>query len=80
MSDACAHPPMDCGSRFDRIDDKLEHIDAALRGNPEHNQPGMFTRLDRLEQTARRQARLMWIVLTASASALAAHAAGMMAG
>jgi hypothetical protein len=46
-------------------------MDVAIRGN---GKPGLNTRLDRLEQDAKRQARLIWLVV-GSAVTLAASAA-----
>ncbi len=56
-----------CQRHFDAIHEKLDRLDEALRGN---GKPGLQLRLDRLEQDARRQAKLIWLVLGAVATAL----------
>ena len=48
-----------CSGRFDHIDEKLERIDLALRGNG--TTVGMQTRLDRLEQAAGIRGKLFLI-------------------
>lgn len=57
---------------FEVIHEKLDRLDVAIRGN---GKPGILIRLDRLEQDAKRQARLIWLLLgalfTGLASALA---------
>ncbi len=57
---------------FEVIHEKLDRLDEAIRGN---GKPGILIRLDRLEQDAKRQARLIWLLLgalfTGLASALA---------
>ena len=69
--------PQQCKDHFEGIHRKLDKLDEAVRGN---GKPGILIRLDRLEQDARRQAKLIWLVvgaaLTALASALAAWIAG----
>ena len=65
-----------CEREFAEIRVKLDRLDEAIRGN---GKPGIALRLDRLEQDARRQARLVWLIVgsavTAFASVLAAWAA-----
>ena len=60
-----------CSTAFEEIHEKLDRLDEAIRGN---GRPGIALRLDRLEQDARRQSRLLWMVLgsgiTAATSAL----------
>ena len=59
------------------IHEKLDRLDVAIRGN---GRPGITVRLDRLEQDAKRQGRLIWLLLgalfTGLASALAVWIAG----
>lgn len=45
---------------------KLEQLDEAIRGN---GKPGIQLRLDRLEQNAKRQSRLTWLILGGAATA-----------
>ena len=62
---------------FASIHTKLDRLDEAIRGN---GRPGITVRLDRLEQDAKRQARLLWLVvgsaITAFASVLVAWVTG----
>ncbi len=51
-----------CQRQFQEINQKLDRLDKALRGNGE---PGITVRLDRLEQDAKRQARLTWMLIGA---------------
>ena len=68
--DACEH-------EFAEIRVKLDRLDEAIRGN---GKPGIALRLDRLEQDARRYAKLVWMVIgstiTAFASVLVVLATG----
>ena len=48
-----------CKHEFVEIGGKLDRIDASLRGN---GKTGINTRLDRLEQDAKRISRVVWIV------------------
>lgn len=82
MSDECiTHPTDDASPAVERrlatIEGKLDRLDEAIRGN---GRPGILIRLDRLEQDARRQGRLIWMVvgacLTAGGSALVAYLSG----
>ena len=49
-----------CKGEFEHMHAKLDRMDEAIRGN---GRPGINTRLDRLEQDAKRQARLVWLVV-----------------
>ena len=60
-----------CKGEFGELHAKLDRMDVAIRGN---GKPGLNTRLDRLEQDAKRQARLVWLVV-GSAVTLAASSA-----
>ena len=66
-----------CQGNFEAIHQKLDRLDEAVRGN---GKPGIRLRLDRLEQDAERQGKLIWLVLgavvTASASGVVAWVAG----
>ncbi len=48
---------------FEVIHDKLDRLDEAIRGN---GRPGIMIRLDRLEQGAKRQAKLVWLIVGAT--------------
>ena len=60
-----------CKGEFGELHTKLDRMDIAIRGN---GKPGLNTRLDRLEQDAKRQGRLIWLVV-GSAVTLAASSA-----
>lgn len=66
-----------CRDEFASIHAKLDRLDEAIRGN---GRPGITVRLDRLEQDAKRQARLIWLIvgsaITAFASVLVAWVTG----
>jgi hypothetical protein len=66
-----------CEREFEEIHRKLDRLDEAIRGN---GRPGITVRLDRLEQDAKRQAKLIWLivgsVVTAFASLLVAWVTG----
>jgi hypothetical protein len=66
-----------CKDEFASIHAKLDRLDEAIRGN---GRPGITVRLDRLEQDAKRQARLLWLIvgsaITAFASVLVAWVTG----
>ena len=52
---------------FEIIHGKLDRLDEAIRGN---GRPGVVIRLDRLEQDAKRQGKLIWLILGAVATGL----------
>jgi hypothetical protein len=62
-----------CQTHWESIHRKLDRLDEAIRGN---GKPGILIRLDRLEQDARRQGKLLWLIVgafvTAAASGIAA--------
>ena len=67
--------------QFEAIHTKLDRLDEAIRGTAGNgSRPGILIRLDRLEQDARRQGRLLWLIIgavvTASASAAMAWITG----
>lgn len=51
-----------CREEFAGLHTKLDKLDASIRGN---GKPGIQIRLDRLEQDAKRQGRLVWLLLGA---------------
>jgi len=57
-----------CQSQFESIHRKLDRLDEAIRGN---GTPGINVRLDRLEQDAKRQAKLTWLIVGAAVTAFA---------
>jgi hypothetical protein len=56
-----------CQQQFDILFEKLDRIDVAIRGN---GKPGIIVRLDRLEQSAKSQAKLIWLLAGAVAAGL----------
>jgi len=56
-----------CQQQFDILFEKLDRIDVAIRGN---GKPGIIVRLDRLEQSAKSQAKLIWLLIGAVAAGL----------
>ena len=62
MSDreATCHLRNGCEREFAEIGAKLDRLDEAIRGN---GKPGITLRLDRLEQDARRQSRILWMII-----------------
>ena len=57
-----------CQGHFESIHRKLDRLDEAVRGN---GRPGITVRLDRLEQDAKRQSKLIWLIIGAAITALA---------
>lgn len=70
MSEILTHTacPDHCERAFDEIHRKLDRLDEAIRGN---GKPGIALRLDRLEQDAKRQARLVWLIVGSAVTAFA---------
>ena len=56
-----------CQQQFEILFEKLDRIDVAIRGN---GKPGIIVRLDRLEQSAKSQAKLIWLLIGAVAAGL----------
>lgn len=57
--------------QLDTISTKLDRLDEAIRGTPGNgSKPGILIRLDRLEQDARRQGKLIWLMVGAVATGL----------
>lgn len=59
--------------QFEAIHEKLDRLDEAIRGN---GKPGILIRLDRLEQDARRQSRLIWLIVGAVITAMTSGIVG----
>jgi len=55
-----------CQGHFEAIHKKLDQMDLALRGN---GRPGITVRLDRLEQDAKRQGKMIWLIVGATVAA-----------
>ncbi len=49
-----------CRNEFGELHTKLDKLDESIRGN---GRPGIQVRLDRLEQDAKRQGRLVWLII-----------------
>ncbi len=65
MNDTEKHIAGGIERRLDAIERKLDRIDESIRGN---GTPGINVRLDRLEQSARRQSRMIWLIVGAMAT------------
>ena len=48
-----------CKDEFGQINDKLDRLDEAIRGNGE---PGLKVRIDRLERAEAIRSRLLWLI------------------
>jgi len=66
-----------CQNHFESIHRKLDRLDEAVRGN---GRPGIQLRLDRLEQDAKRQSKLTWLIIGAVITALASGIVAWFAG
>jgi len=66
-----------CSPQFEAMHVKLDRLDEAVRGN---GRPGITIRLDRLEQDANRQGKLIWIIVGAGVTALASGIVAWIAG
>jgi hypothetical protein len=66
-----------CEKHFAGIHTKLDRLDEAVRGN---GKPGILIRLDRLEQDARRQGRLLWLLIGAGITVLTSIVIARIAG
>ncbi len=56
---------------------KLDRLDEAIRGN---GKPGIQLRLDRLEQSAKRQSRLIWLLLGGAGTAIGSSVVTWLSG
>lgn len=54
-----------CKNEFDRINFKLDRLDAAIRGDPGDDRPGVAGRLILLESVARRREKIFLLLLAA---------------
>lgn len=63
----CDEITVRCSHRFDLLFEKFDKLDSALRGN---GHPGILMRLDRLEQKAIVQSRVIWGLIGATAAGL----------
>ena len=66
-----------CQGQFEAIHRKLDRLDEAVRGN---GRPGITVRLDRLEQDAKRQSKLIWLIIGAIVTALASGMVALVTG
>ena len=66
-----------CQKHFESIHGKLDRLDEAVRGN---GRPGITVRLDRLEQDAKRQGKLVWLIIGAVVTGLVSAAVMWIAG
>ena len=66
-----------CKSEFAELHTKLDRLDEAIRGN---GKPGIQLRLDRLEQDAKRQSKLIWLILGSVVTGLTSMAINWIAG
>jgi len=66
-----------CEKNFAGIHAKLDRLDEAVRGN---GKPGILIRLDRLEQDAKRQGRLLWLLIGAGITVLTSFVIARIAG
>lgn len=66
-----------CQRQFQELHHKLDRLDEAIRGN---GKPGITLRLDRLEQAARRQSRLIWLILGSGITTAASGLVSWMVG
>ena len=57
-----------CKTSFEVLFAKIDKLDEAIRGN---GKPGILIRLDRLEQSAKTQAKLIWLILGALGTCIA---------
>ena len=56
-----------CRNELAELHRKIDSLDAAIRGN---GKPGIYLRLDRLEQNEARRKRLAWFVIGAFVTAM----------
>jgi hypothetical protein len=59
-----------CKTSFEVLFAKIDKLDEAIRGN---GKPGIIIRLDRLEQDAKRQSKLIWLIIGAAITAGASY-------
>ena len=66
-----------CEREFEEIHRKLDRLDEAIRSN---GRPGITVRLDRLEQDAKRQSKLIWLIVGAGITAATSGIVSWIAG
>jgi len=67
--------------QFESLHEKLDRLDEAIRGTPGNgSRPGILVRLDRLEQDAKRQSKLIWLIIGAVVTASASGAVAFITG
>lgn len=66
-----------CEREFEEIHRKLDRLDEAIRGN---GRPGITVRLDRLEQDAKRQSKLIWLIVGSAVTAFASVLVALVTG
>lgn len=59
-----------CKTSFEVLFNKIDKLDESIRGN---GKPGILIRLDRLEQDAKRQSKLIWLIIGAVITAGASY-------
>jgi len=70
-----------CKEQFESLHEKLDRLDEAIRGTPGNGtRPGILVRLDRLEQDAKRQSKLIWLIIGAVVTASASGAVALITG
>ena len=70
-----------CKEQFELLHEKLDRLDEAIRGTPGNgSRPGILVRLDRLEQHANRQSKLIWLIIGAVITASASGAVAFITG
>jgi len=70
-----------CQKQLESLHEKLDRLDEAIRGTPGNGtRPGILVRLDRLEQDAKRQSKLIWLIIGAVVTASASGAVALITG
>lgn len=57
-----------CQHQLDVLFEKIDRLDESIRGN---GKPGIIVRLDRLEQSAKSQGKLIWLLIGSAVASLA---------
>jgi hypothetical protein len=61
------------------IKEQLSQVLAALRGDPsDENRPGLFLRVDRLEQSKKTHNRILWTIVCGGTTAVATVVAALL--
>ena len=69
MADDCEEHEH-CKTSFEVLFAKIDKLDESIRGN---GKPGILIRLDRLEQSAKTQSKLIWLIIGAAITAGASY-------